>query len=213
MSSREIIMQKLQGALSPGHLNQSIMPAVENRPGNLDTFVEKVTAAAGQVTRTKEADVPAAIKAILEEAGCKSLILSDEVIVKELGIKDIADAMGIDCQYASTIPAAEYRSKLFQTAASITGCDYALADSGTVVIKHRSENQRLVSLAPNLYICMVKAAQMLKDRQDLAAILEKEGRPAAVTLITGVSRTADVALQVVLGMHGPRKVNIVLIED
>ncbi|HNX93027.1 MAG TPA: LUD domain-containing protein, partial [Syntrophomonas sp.] len=59
----------------------------------------------------------------------------------------------------------------------------------------------------------VKTSQMLKDRFDLAFILEKEEKSAAVSIITGVSRTADVALQVVLGMHGPRKVYIIIIED
>lgn len=94
----------------------------------------------------------------------------------------------------------------------MSGCDYALADSGTIVIRHDGDNQRLLSLAPDYYIALVKTSQMLKDRFDLAGILEKE-KTAAVTLITGVSRTADVALQVVLGMHGPRKVYIILIED
>lgn len=213
MSSREIILEKLHAAVLPGHLNQSIMPSFEMRTGDLDTFTEKATAAAAQVTRTSSTEVTAAIRTVLEETGCKSLILSDELLIKELDIKTIAGGMGIDCQFVSEIPQSEYRSKMFQAEAGITGCDHALADSGTIVIKHRSENQRLVSLAPNSYICIVKASQMLKDRFDLAAILEKQEKTAAVTLITGVSRTADVALQVVLGMHGPRKVHIILIED
>ena len=213
MSSREIILEKLHAAVLPGHLNQSIMPSFDMRIGNLDTFTEKAAAAAAQVTSTSSADVSGTIKGVLEETGCRSLVLSDELLIKEFDIKTIAAQMGIDCQYISEIPQSEYRSKMFQAEAGITGCDYALADSGTIVIKHRSENQRLVSLAPNAYICIVKASQMLKDRFDLAAILEKQEKTAAVTLITGVSRTADVALQVVLVMHGPRKVHIILIED
>lgn len=214
MSSREMILEKLHGAVSPGRLNQSIIPSVvETRAGDLDVFAEKATAAAAQVIRTTGTDAAGAIKAILAEIACKSIILSDESLVKELGVKAVAEELGINCQYVSEITQSEYRSKIFQSEAGVSGCDYALADSGSLVIKHDGDKQRLVSLAPNFYIGIVKASQMLKDRFDLAAILEKGEKTAAVSLVTGVSRTADVALQVVLGMHGPRKVYIILIED
>jgi L-lactate dehydrogenase complex protein LldG len=213
MSSREMILEKLHKAVLPGHSNQRIMPLVEARTGDLDVFVAKATAAAALVTRTTGQDAPAAVKAILEEIACKSIILSDEEIVKELDIQTIAGNLRIDCQYTSEIPEDEYRSRMFQAEAGLSGCDYALADSGSLVMQHDGENQRLISLAPNYFIGIVKASQMLKDRFDLAALLEKGEKTAAVSLVTGVSRTADVALQVVLGMHGPRKVYIVLIED
>ena len=213
MSSRAMILEKLHKAVISGQSNQVIIPLAETRAGDLDVFVTKATAAAAQVTRTTYQDAPAAIKAIFQDIGCKSSILSDERIVQELGIKTIAGNLGIDCQYVSEIPGDDYRRRMFQAEVGVSGCDYALADSGSLVMQHDSENQRLLSLAPNNYIGIVKASQMLKDRFDLAAILEKRESKAAVSLVTGVSRTADVALQVVLGMHGPRKVYIVLIED
>lgn len=212
MSSRNMILERLKAAGTPGRSNRRIVPPVEIRPGDVEIFVEKATAAAAQVIRTKAADVPQSIQDALTELGCKTLLLSDEEITKEFAVDEIAREMGIECQYVSELPGEEYRHRIFQTGAGMSGCDYALAASGSIVIKHDEDNQRLLSLAPDYYIGLVKVSQMLKDRFDLAWILEKE-RTAAVTLITGVSRTADVALQVVLGMHGPRKVYIILIED
>lgn len=213
MSSREMILEKLYKACLPDRFNQNIIPLPETRFGDLDVFVSKATAASAQVSRTKAEIVPDVVKSILEETGCKSIILSDEKIVKEFDIQTIASNMGINCRYASDFPGEAYRRSMFQAEGGLSGCDYALADSGSLVMRHDSQKQRLISLAPNYYIGIVRASQVLKDRFDLAAILEKGEETAAVSLVTGVSRTADVALQVVLGMHGPRKVYIILIED
>ncbi len=212
MSSRTMILEKLKAAGRPGRINREIMPPVGTRPGDVEVFVQKAAAAAAQVIRTSAAEVPQAIRETLTELGCKTLLLSDEEIIKEYFSAAAAADMGIEAGYVSELPADEYRRSIFRTEAGMSGCDYALADSGTIVIRHDGDNQRLLSLAPDYYIALVKTSQMLKDRFDLAGILEKE-KTAAVTLITGVSRTADVALQVVLGMHGPRKVYIILIED
>ena len=213
MSNKDMILDKLKAAALPGRVSRKIMPMREIRRGDAGVFTEKAMAAAAQVIRTSTAEVPDQIREILQETACQSLVLTEEAIIKEFALQEIAVEMGIDCQFTNHVPPEEYRSHMFQVQVGISGCDYALADSGTIVIFHEGDKQRLVSLAPDHYIALVKGSQLLKDRFDLAAILEKEGRTPAVTLITGVSRTADVALQVVLGMHGPRKVYIVLIEE
>jgi len=212
MSSRAMILEKLRAAGSPERINREVMPRSEIRRGDADVFIEKATAAAAQVIKTTVDNVPQAVRDILAEIGCRNLLLSDEGIIREFKIEAVVGEMGIALQFTGELPAEEYRRQIFQVEAGISGCDFALADSGSIVIKHDGDKQRLLSLAPDHYIALVKASQLLKDRFDLALLLEKE-KTAAVTLITGVSRTADVALQVVLGMHGPRKVYILLIDD
>lgn len=213
MSSREMILEKLHNSAAPDQINKNIITIPEPRYGDEEVFATKATAAAAQVFRTNLQEAAGVIKSVLEEIGSKSIILSDEIIIKEFGVQAIANDLGIDCRYANDFPGEAYRRNVLQTEIGISGCDYALADSGSLVIMHDSDNQRLISLAPDYYIGIVRTSQMLKDRFDLAAILEKEGSSAAVSIITGVSRTADVALQVVLGMHGPRKVYIIIVED
>lgn len=213
MNSRDMILEKLHAGAASGHTSAKVMTAREPGGGDVQVFILKAAAAGAGVTRTSSAAAVETIKSIFQESGCKSIMLSDEKIIKELGIQNITQEIGIDCRYTDDFPGEAYRRKVLQVEGGVSGCDYALSDSGSLVILHNGSNQRLLSLAPDIYFCLVKTSQMLKDRYDLAAILEQKGMPAAVTLITGVSRTADVALQVVLGMHGPRKVYIVLIED
>lgn len=213
MSSRELILEKLYKATAPDQTNQKIMPIEQPHPGDAEVFIAKATAAGAQVIRTKQNEAVENLKSLLQETGCKSGIISNEGIIKELNIQSIAGEIGIQCRYTDDYPGEAYRRNVLQAEIGISGCNYALADSGSLVILHSQNDQRLISLAPDYYLGMVKTSQLLKDRIDLASILEKEKKTAAVTIITGVSRTADVALQVVLGMHGPRKVYIVLIDD
>jgi L-lactate dehydrogenase complex protein LldG len=208
-----MILEKLYHAVASDVINKNIIEVPEPRPGDGEVFAGKATAAGAQVFSTNLPEAAGVTKSVLEEIGSSSIILSDEKIIKELGVQAIAADLGIACRYADDYPGEAYRRNVLQTEIGISGCDYALADSGSLVIIHDRENQRLISLAPDYYIGIVKTSQLLKDRFDLASILEKEGRSAAVSIITGVSRTADVALQVVLGMHGPRKVYIILVED
>ena len=213
MNSRDMILKKLHNAASPDQINKNIITIPEPRHGDGEVFSAKATAAGAQVVRTNLHEATGALKLILQEIGCKAIILSDEKSIKALGVQTIASDLGIDCRYTDDFPGEAYRRNVLQTEIGISGCDYALADSGSLVIMHNSDNQRLISLAPDYYIGIVKTSQMLKDRFDLASIMEKGEKSAAVSIITGVSRTADVALQVVLGMHGPRKVYIIVIED
>jgi L-lactate dehydrogenase complex protein LldG len=212
MSSREAILEKLHHAV-PDTINKNIITMPEQRPGDADVFTARATAAGARVTTTKPSEAAEAIRSVLQETGCQSIILSEEKIIKTLEVQSIASDLGIECRYTNDFPGEAYRRNIFKVQGGISGCDYALADSGSLVILHNYENQRLISLAPETYIGIVKTSQMLKDRFDLASLLEKGDKTAAVTFITGVSRTADVALQVVLGMHGPRQVYIILIED
>ncbi|MBP1762101.1 MAG: lactate utilization protein, partial [Firmicutes bacterium] len=168
MSSREMILEKLHNAAAPDQINKNIITIQEPRYGDEEVFVSKATAAGAQVFRTNLHEAAGVIKTVLEEIGSKSIILSDEKIIKELGVQAIAGDLGIDCRYADDYPGAAYRRNVLQTEIGISSCDYALADSGSLVIIHDSDNQRLISLAPDYYIGIVKTSQMLKDRIDLA---------------------------------------------
>lgn len=90
----------------------------------------------------------------------------------------------------------------------ITSCDYALADTGTLVMLSEA---RLVSLLPPMHIAVVPAGRILTGLDELLTILPN---PAATTssmvLITGPSRTADIEQILVRGVHGPGEIYAVV---
>jgi L-lactate dehydrogenase complex protein LldG len=98
----------------------------------------------------------------------------------------------------------------------LTGVDAALAATGSVVVLSGNGRYRAASLLPPLHIAVVAASQILPDleswwAQQRAAGLDRTRQHSNIVVITGPSRTADIAMQLVMGMHGPRDLHLVLL--
>jgi len=101
----------------------------------------------------------------------------------------------------------------------LTGVDFALAETGTLVLLARKGQARAISLLPPVHIAVVKLEQVISDLNDLFPVLrsqtEAEGGnlSSAITFITGPSRTADIELTLVVGVHGPQELHVILLGD
>lgn len=93
----------------------------------------------------------------------------------------------------------------------ITGADYALADTGTLVMIASPGEQRLISLLPPAHIAVVPRDRILTGLDELFTIvpLPADGASSLV-LITGPSRTADIEQILVRGVHGPGQITVVI---
>lgn len=102
--------------------------------------------------------------------------------------------------------------ELMTADAGITDAQWGIAETGTVVLDDRRARARRASLLPPLHIAILDQRNLLPTLDDL--FLEPSVRtapPHALTLITGPSRTADIELQLVVGVHGPRELLVVLV--
>ena len=98
----------------------------------------------------------------------------------------------------------------------VSGVDHAIADTGTLVLLARTGQARSVSLLPPLHVAIVRTGQILSSLDDLFPVLRYEGNgelASAVTFITGPSRTADIELTLVVGVHGPQELHVVLLDS
>ena len=94
--------------------------------------------------------------------------------------------------------------------AVLTGCAVAVAETGTLALDGGpAQGRRLLTLVPDHHVCVVHAAQVVADVPDLVAALPDRTRP--ITLISGPSATSDIELNRVEGVHGPRRLDIVLL--
>ncbi|GBC75629.1 Lactate utilization protein C [archaeon HR06] len=84
----------------------------------------------------------------------------------------------------------------------ITGCDLALANTGSIVYSCEREEERLVTALPNTHIIILSLDKIAEDLEDSIEFLSKR----SVTFITGPSKTADILGQIIMGAHGPRRV-------
>ena len=98
---------------------------------------------------------------------------------------------------------------------SITGCEYLVARTGSIVMSAADPGGRAACVYAPIHICIAFTSQLVYDIRDaLQAAKEKYGQhlPSLITLATGPSRTADIEKTLVVGVHGPKEVYLFLVE-
>jgi L-lactate dehydrogenase complex protein LldG len=111
--------------------------------------------------------------------------------------------------------APDYHGGLASCDAAITGCEYLVARTGSILLGSGNESGRTVSVYAPIHICIAYAHQVKSDIADGIEALFEPGKkyPSMVTLATGPSRTADIEKTLVVGVHGPKEVYCFLIEE
>ncbi len=96
----------------------------------------------------------------------------------------------------------------------INFADYALADTGSLVFMSESRESRLISLLPPVHIAVVAREKILSGLDELFTLVPQPmAQSSAMALITGPSRTADIEMRLVRGVHGPGEIHVIIVED
>ena len=93
----------------------------------------------------------------------------------------------------------------------ITGCEFLIAHTGSVMVSSAQKGGRQMFVYPPLHIVLAKKNQLMAYLKDAyLGIQEKYDKnlPSQITLITGPSRTADIEKTLILGAHGPRELHV-----
>lgn len=97
--------------------------------------------------------------------------------------------------------------------AVLTGCALAVAETGTIVLDGSAAcGRRALTLVVDHHVCVVRGAQIVAGVPDAIAALRRDGaarRP--ITLVSGPSATSDIELERVEGVHGPRRLDVVVV--
>jgi L-lactate dehydrogenase complex protein LldG len=107
----------------------------------------------------------------------------------------------------------EFRSANADDKTGITGCFCAIAETGTLMTLSGEASPLTNSLLPDTHVAIVPRARIVRSMEDAWDLLRGEhGKmPRQVSFVSGPSRTADIEMTMVLGIHGPYRVHIVLV--
>jgi L-lactate dehydrogenase complex protein LldG len=96
----------------------------------------------------------------------------------------------------------------------ITGSYCAIAETGTLMLLSGRGTHAVTSLLPETHVAIVRTARIVRSMEDAWDLLRREhgSLPRQVTFVSGPSRTADIEMTLVLGIHGPYRVHVVLVE-
>jgi L-lactate dehydrogenase complex protein LldG len=207
MSSRDRILKRLRDAQTPF---EDIAPIAEHRlvtpigdDTNLQEFFIQQAKALGIKTLATQ-DEEAAIEYILK-------VLADD---KSLLAWDLAEiplnALGAALEKAEK-QIAKPRSDGVRV--GLTGVDAAIAATASIVVSARVGRYRSVSLLPYVHIAVLKSSQILPHFEAWINQAKAEFRSTGNHIvITGPSRTADIAMELVLGAHGPAELHLIILD-
>jgi L-lactate dehydrogenase complex protein LldG len=117
------------------------------------------------------------------------------------------------------LPAERCRELCLSAALGITEADFALADSGTLVLESGPMKSRMVSLLPTMHVALLPESRILDNLAQFISQFVSHGgierlkKLSALTFITGPSRTADIELTLTIGVHGPQSLQVLLLKD
>jgi L-lactate dehydrogenase complex protein LldG len=198
----------------------------ERWPQTLEAFRREFEGVAGVFHRAATIDmVPAVVAEIARAREARELVTWH---AGALGA-DLSAALGARGLDVHQMPAAEpsgagERERLRAIAAradlGLTGVDLAIAETGTLVLVSGAGRPRSTSLLPPCHIAVFDRTALVESLRQVGVFLEAwhgDGRPpaggASINFITGPSRTADIELTLTRGVHGPKEVHGIFVEQ
>ena len=205
-NARDTILKKIKQALKqpvpvPFPATQPLppYPALQQEPAL--EFAERFTNLQGRFSYcSSEEELVTQLYALAEKRKW------EKIFCREAALREMLNASGFPFNYHPTLADCD---------AAITGCEYLVARTGSILLSSAGESGRTVSVYAPIHICIAYTHQVVEDISDglEKVLLQNPTYPSLLTLATGPSRTADIEKTLVVGVHGPKEVFCFLIDQ
>lgn len=195
--------EPLTSAPVPPTIDEPIARLVHSDLGLPELFAERAKELHMHVTPVSPEEVGENVVAFLREHGCRKIAMSGSKLLERLEIETAIRNAGLLVRRWEDMTLDE----LYEYDCGVTDCTYAVAECGGLVIKPSAKHGRGVSLVPMFHIAIVEPKNFLPDMIDLMERIAADPERHNWIMITGPSKTADIEMNVVLGVHGPNVVH------
>jgi L-lactate dehydrogenase complex protein LldG len=153
-------------------------------------------------------EVAEQVIAFLREKNIKRIVLPASKLLDQLDILPQLQKAGFDARLWKETTLDES----YEFDCGLTDATYAVAETGSVVIRFTPDHPRCISLVPMYHVVILDPKIFLPDTLDLMEKLVKDGCANGVCMISGPSKTADIEMNVVTGVHGPNVVKAFILQ-
>ncbi len=225
MTSRDAFLHRVRQAVEEGNRPGTAPPYPEWRgvgyqgagDDPIRRFCDELTAAGGKAHLAPGSDDACRIVLdLVQSRGGRKTVLDRCALVDRLGLVDALRHAGIGVTMVDNLPATSSRNAFFGADVGISGVYRLVAETGSVVMATSKRQPRSLSLLPPIHIALAEPSQLLPDLFDLFDLFspvpsaDQSLPPSCLTLITGPSKTGDIELRLVTGVHGPGEIHVVL---
>jgi L-lactate dehydrogenase complex protein LldG len=213
MSAREEILGRIRGALR-GHGGGAVEvprryaerlsgPQAESRADVIALFTERVADYRATVRHVTADELGTAVAAALWGRAAKGIVVPPDLpqgwLAELDGVRAVTDSAAVDARALDALDGV------------VTGCAVAIAQTGTIVLDGgRAQGRRALTLVPDYHLCVVHVDQIVGTVPEAVRRLDPY-RP--LTWISGPSATSDIELNRIEGVHGPRTLEVLVVED
>jgi L-lactate utilization protein LutC len=217
---REKFLKRVREAVAQGNMaGAAVAPGPRNGVGYqgagkdpVHRFGQELAAAGGQFHVVRDAkSATSCVTGLVRARNAKRVLLGGGTLVASLGLADELTERGVIVEKIH-VDEKKLREAAFAADIGVGGVDYLIAETGSVVVLSGPDQPRSLSLLPPVHVAVAHRDQLLPDLFDLFdRTIAATNRPACLALITGPSKTGDIELRLVTGVHGPGEIHVVLI--
>jgi L-lactate dehydrogenase complex protein LldG len=167
----------------------------------LELLVDRLQDYDARVVRAVHADVRAAAARMLGERNVRRMVIPPGVAAEWLpgGVEFVVDE-GLAAVELDAVDGV------------MTGATLAIAETGTVVLQNvAGQGRRAVTLVPDYHLCVVRVEDVVETVPEAMARLQTTAG-LATTFVSGPSATADIEMTRIKGVHGPRFLDVILVD-
>ena len=210
MTPREEVLSRIRAAIAaskPDSVTEVVPQSVPayrtsgdpDRSRLLDLLEERLIDYRATVRRAAAAGLAAAVGTALTQRGARRVVVPSGLDLPALppGVEAVPDD-GLAPQDLDALDGV------------ITGAAVAIAETGTIVLNGSpDQGRRAITLVPDYHLCIVRADQVVELVPEAVDRLDAR---QPLTWISGPSATSDIELSRVEGVHGPRTLEVILVE-